>query len=151
MVSWVLNHGFTHTWACINHFTNLFDNSSGSPYPKPFPSFKPSLIVEWGLFVKACHVQNLESIRSDIDLFSSLASIRTSFGLESRMVVGMMCFNYFDLGDWIGNDYVKEMNQKVCLKQLGTKKNRKIAQIVSIKTPKRKEKKKRKECSLGKR
>jgi len=49
--------------------------------------------------VKACHVQNLESIRSDIDLFSSLASIRTSFGLESRMVVGMMCFNYFDLED----------------------------------------------------
>ena len=44
-------------------------------------------------------MQNLESIRSDNGLFSSLASIRTSFELASRMVVGFVSLNSFDLGN----------------------------------------------------
>ena len=39
--------------------------------------------------LKICHVQNLESIGSDMDLFSSLASIGSSFELASRMVSGV--------------------------------------------------------------
>lgn len=40
--------------------------------------------------MKACHVQNLESIRSDNGLFLSLASTKTSFELALRMVVGFV-------------------------------------------------------------
>ena len=46
--------------------------------------------------MKASHVQNLESIRSDNGLFLSLASTRTSFELTLRMVVGV-CELDFDL------------------------------------------------------
>ena len=37
-------------------------------------------------------MQNLESIGSDMDLFSSLASIGSSFELASRMVSGVFLF-----------------------------------------------------------
>jgi len=47
--------------------------------------------------VKASHVQNLESIRSDNGLFLSLASTRSSFELALRMVC-WVCMLDFDLG-----------------------------------------------------
>ena len=47
--------------------------------------------------MKASHVQNLESIRSDNGLFLSLASTRSSFELALRMVCGV-CMLDFDLG-----------------------------------------------------
>ena len=60
--------------------------------------------------MKASHVQNLESIRSDNGLFLSLASTRTSFELALRMVVGFVSLILI-----LGLGYemkVKEMNQK---------------------------------------
>ena len=60
--------------------------------------------------MKASHVQNLESIRSDNGLFLSLASTRTSFELALRMVVGFVSLILI-LG--LGYEWkVKEMNQK---------------------------------------
>ena len=61
--------------------------------------------------MKASHVQNLESIRSDNGLFLSLASNRTSFELAHRMVVGVCKLDFLILGMGCERK-VKEVNQK---------------------------------------
>lgn len=72
--------------------------------------------------MKACHVQNLENIRSDNGLFLSLASTRTSFELALRMVVGFV--NLFLILGLGCEREVKEMNQKVRKEKKTTRKKK---------------------------
>ena len=62
LVYWVKD---IHTWVVTSFMPIFLTNSSGTPFPKSFSPFELSLFDEWGLFRKALHLHNVESIGND--------------------------------------------------------------------------------------